>query len=301
VSSISATVSHSSTLVVPAYAKLNLSLSVVARRPDGWHDIDSLLVPIDWHDLIGISVAHSAEDSVSLHVTGPAAEGVPVDESNLTFRAAHALGSLAARPLAIKVWLSKDVPHGAGLGGGSADAAAVLRAGASLLAGLGVAPDPQRLAAAAFDIGSDVPALLTLQAHRVRGRGDRLDAVPIRTIHLAVASTVPSSTADTYAEVDPAEIADDRRSERLGALLAAGRPADDALMGSSLEAAASRANPLLESALKRARAAVPEVRWHLTGSGGAVFSVARSHHHAEGLAARMRDAGFPSRACRTIG
>jgi 4-diphosphocytidyl-2-C-methyl-D-erythritol kinase len=301
VSSISATVSHPSTRVVPAYAKLNLSLSVVARRADGWHDIDSVLVPIDWHDLVGISVALANEDSLSLHVTGPAAAGVPTGESNLTFRAALALRSLAARPLAIRVWLSKVVPHGAGLGGGSADAAAVLRAGAILLAGLGVALDPDRLAASALAVGSDVPALLTLQAQRVRGRGDRLEAVTNPAIHLAVASTVPSSTADTYAAVDPSEIGDDGRSERLRALLAAGRPAEDGLMGSSLEAAASRANPALDRALRRAREAVPEVTWHLTGSGGAVFTVARSREHAEGLAARMRGAGFHARACRTMG
>ncbi len=300
-SSISATVSHPSTRVVPAYAKLNLSLSVVARRPDGWHDIDSVLVPIDWHDLVGISVADTHEDSLSLHVTGPAAEGVPTGKSNLTFRAALALRSIAARPLAIKLWLSKAVPHGAGLGGGSADAAAVLRAGAILLAGLGVAPDPDRLMASAFELGSDVPALLTLEAQRVRGRGDRLEAVAVTATHLAVASTLPSSTADTYAAVDPSEIGDDGRSERLGALLAAGLSADDGLMGSSLEAAAGRANPALDRALRRARDAVPEVTWHLTGSGGAVFSVARSREHAEGLAARMRRAGFPARACRTIG
>src|SRR4029077_12480892 len=55
-SSISATVSRPYRWIVPAYAKLNLSLTVVARRPDGWHDIDSVLVPVDWHDLVGLTV-----------------------------------------------------------------------------------------------------------------------------------------------------------------------------------------------------------------------------------------------------
>jgi 4-diphosphocytidyl-2-C-methyl-D-erythritol kinase len=301
VSSISATVSHPFTRVVPAYAKLNLSLSLVARRADGWHDIDSVLVPIDWHDLVGISLAPADADSLSLHVTGPAADGVPAGEANLTSRAAQALRSLAARPLAIRVWLSKAVPHGAGLGGGSADAAAVLRAGSTVLAGFGVSLDPERLAAAALEVGSDVPALLKLEPQRVRGRGDRLEALTTPTIHLAVASTVSSSTADSYAAVDPADIGDDGRSERLAALLAAGRSPEDGLMGSALEAGARRASPELDIALRRARGVVPDVIWHLTGSGGAVFTVARGREHAEGLARRMRSAGFPSRACRTIG
>ena len=55
--SISAAVSHSSSRIVPAYAKLNLALSVVARRADGWHDIDSVLVPVDWHDLVGLTLS----------------------------------------------------------------------------------------------------------------------------------------------------------------------------------------------------------------------------------------------------
>ena len=149
-SSISATVSRLSTWVVPAYAKLNLSLGVVARRPDGWHDIDSVLVPVDWHDLVGLSVEPAETDMLSLSVDGPAAAGVPTGDGNLTVRAAQALRELAGRPLAIRVWLSKTVPHGAGLGGGSADAAAVMRAGAARLAGLGVAIEPGHVAAAAL-------------------------------------------------------------------------------------------------------------------------------------------------------
>jgi 4-diphosphocytidyl-2-C-methyl-D-erythritol kinase len=294
-------VSRLSTRVVPAYAKLNLSLEVVARRADGWHDIDSVLVPVDWHDLVGLSLDVASADALSLTVDGPAAAGVPTDDTNLTIRAARALRTLADRPLAMRVWLSKIVPHGAGLGGGSADAAAVLRSGVAMLESLGMVIDPERLAAAALSVGSDVSALLSQSAQRVRGRGDRLDPLTTPALHLTVASTTPSSTADTYGAVLADEIRDDGRSQRLARLLASGEPPDPDLMGSALEPAAGRANPALADALRRAREVVPGVNWHLTGSGGAVFTVTPDREHAEALAAAMRAAGFNARACRTVG
>ena len=299
--SISAAVSHSSSRIVPAYAKLNLALSVVARRADGWHDIDSVLVPVDWHDLVGLTLAPADADSVSLTVSGPAAEGVPVGDANLTVRAAHALQSLAGRPLTIHLWLCKAVPHGAGLGGGSADAAAVLRTGTEMLAALGVRIDPAQVAAAALEVGSDVPALLMVRAQRVRGRGDRLEPLATPSLHVAIASTVPSATADTYAALALDELGDDGRPSRLASLLERGMAPDTHLMGSALEAAACRANPTLAAALRRAREVLPAIGWHLTGSGGAVFAVASGPREAEILAAEMRGAGFRARACRTVG
>jgi 4-diphosphocytidyl-2-C-methyl-D-erythritol kinase len=300
-SSISATVSRPSTWIVPAYAKLNLSLAVVARRPDGWHDIDSVLVPVDWHDLVGLDVELAEADALSLTVDGPAAAGVPTGESNLTVRAAQALRALAGRPLAMRVWLSKIVPHGAGLGGGSADAAAVLRSGIAQLANLGVMIEPGRIAAAALGVGSDVPALLSLSGQRVRGRGDRIEALTIPRLHLAIASTTPSSTSDTYAAVAPGDIRDDGRSEQLALLLGAGHAPAPEMLGSALEPAACRANPTLADALQRARQVVAGVDWYLTGSGGAVFTVASGRDEAERLAEAMRTAGFNARACRTVG
>jgi 4-diphosphocytidyl-2-C-methyl-D-erythritol kinase len=294
-------VSRLSTRIVPAYAKLNLSLEIVARRADGWHDIDSVLVPIDWHDLVGLSVEPSDTDSQSLTVDGPASAGVPEGDGNLTLRAARALRELAGQPLRVRVWLSKSVPHGAGLGGGSADAAAVLRAGIVRLAELGIAIGTDRVDALALGIGSDVPALVSLSAQRVRGRGERLETVRSPRLHLAIASTTPSSTAETYAAVTSDEIGDDGRSARLAQLLDAGETPDSSLMGSALEPAACRVNAALAEALQRARRVVEGVEWFLTGSGGAVFAVTSDHAAAEALAGAMRQAGYTARACRTVG
>src|ERR1700730_6492767 len=79
-----------SMLILPAYAKLNLALEVVAHRADGMHDIDSIVVRIDWHDLVGGALL-PPRDALRLMVTGPAAAGVPTDQSNLAVRAAAAL------------------------------------------------------------------------------------------------------------------------------------------------------------------------------------------------------------------
>ncbi|MGA8522345.1 MAG: hypothetical protein WB807_04765, partial [Candidatus Dormiibacterota bacterium] len=191
-------------------------------------------------------------------------------------------------------------PHGAGLGGGSADAAAVLRSGVAQLAKLGVIIEPGRIAAAALGVGSDVPALLALSGQRVRGRGDRLEALAVPTLHLAIASTSPSSTSDTYAAVAPDEIRDDGRTAQLARLLTDGHAPAPELLGSALEPAACRANPALADALRSARRVVADVDWHLTGSGGAVFAAAGGRDEAERLAAAMRAAGFNARACRTV-
>ena len=297
--------SHLSSRVVPAYAKLNLSLSVIGRRADGFHDIDSILVPIDWHDLVGVSITPATTKSVALNVTGPAAAGVPTGDSNLTVRAARALIELAERPLSVRLWLNKSVPHGAGLGGGSGDAAAVLRAGIAELAALGIATNSDKVATAALTIGSDIPALLDLGAHRVRGRGERLAQLPTPQLHVTIVSTLPSSTAATYGAVLPADIHDDGRTARLAELLTGPQAPDaavmDGVMGSALEAAACRADPAVADAVTQARAASPEIEWHMTGSGGALFALATDAFASERLAGAMRAAGFNARASRTIG
>ena len=170
-----------------------------------------------------------------------------------------------------------------------------------MLAALGMETYPAQVAATALAIGSDIPALLEVEAHSVRGRGERVEHIASPTLHVAVASTVPSSTAATYAALLFDELGDDGRSARLAEVLQAGGVPDRSLLGSALEGAACRVDPALASALRRAREVIPGVDWHLTGSGGAVFTLATGQVHAERVAAAMRSAGFNARACRTIG
>lgn len=118
-------------IFVPAYAKLNLALSVIGRRPDGRHDLRSVVVRLDWHDLVGAGPAEmggfegDGPSDVRLEISGPSSAEVPVADNLLT-RAARAM--LARQPGgAVELRLEKRLPAAAGLGGGSADAAAVLR------------------------------------------------------------------------------------------------------------------------------------------------------------------------------
>ena len=287
-------------LILPAHAKLNLALAVIARRADGWHDIDTVLAPIDWHDLIGVEIRPAPAIAVSLSLSGPAAAGVPAGEDNLTASAAHALVAVLGVPLDVRIWLDKRVPHGAGLGGGSADAAAFLAAGGRLLSTLGHPIDKDALHAAALTVGSDVPALLAGSACRVGGRGELLIPLTLGRLDLVVVSTVPSSTAETYAAVRPQDMGGDGRVSRLIDALGEERAAPDELLGSALEPAAVRASAAVGDAVARVRAAAPEASWHLTGSGGALFAIAGSALEARALAVRMAAAGFAARACRTL-
>jgi len=152
-------------VTVFAPAKVNLALHVTGRRADGFHLLDSLVAFADIGDLL--EVWRAAE--TSLDVQGPEAHGVPGGPENLVLRAAAMTGAL---PLGIR--LDKRLPAEGGLGGGSADAAATLRAIAALG---GPLPEPQT----ASKLGADVPMCLASRPSRARGVGERLapvDALP---------------------------------------------------------------------------------------------------------------------------
>jgi 4-diphosphocytidyl-2-C-methyl-D-erythritol kinase len=156
-----------------APAKVNLALHVTGKRPDGYHLLDSLVVFAQAGDRLHIRRAETAK----LTVTGPFAEGVPTGPENLIWKA-HALVD-GAPPLDIH--LEKNLPHAAGIGGGSADAAAVLRA---LTRDFGCAtPPPQDI----LSLGADVPVCLTDQPQCMQGIGETLaPAPPLPELHLVL-------------------------------------------------------------------------------------------------------------------
>ena len=153
----------------PAPAKLNPVLRVLGRRGDGFHEIETVVLPLTLAD--GVEARRDA-DGVSLAVTGPLAGDVPRDEENLVLRAARELASAAGIEPRARMLLVKRVPVGAGLGGGSSDAAAAIRA-LNDVWGLGWAP--QRLAEVGAAIGSDVPAMLHGGPVVARGRGELVE------------------------------------------------------------------------------------------------------------------------------
>jgi 4-diphosphocytidyl-2-C-methyl-D-erythritol kinase len=178
----------------PAPAKINLHLAITGRRPDGYHVLDSLAVFAGAHDLV--HVAH-AEDALTLEIKGPFAGALAVEPDNLVLRAARALADHAGLPATAKLVLEKNLPVASGIGGGSADAAAALRALARLWR-LSVKPrDLYRLATA---LGADVPVCLDCAPRRMGGIGDVLTSAPaLPSYGLALINPgVAVSTAEVF-------------------------------------------------------------------------------------------------------
>ena len=204
-----------------AGCKINLGLHVLRRRSDGYHDIESVLIPVPWYDTIQVEPAEKDEFSCSDLL-------LPVDERNLCVRAVHLFRGRFGQTRPLRIHLEKNLPTGAGLGGGSSDAAAILRGLARLNDIPASEPDLMTIAAA---LGSDVPFFLldrarvsghgphTAEPREVpalaTGRGEILEALTstdggaFRFPYALVIATpdVSISTADAYAGVTPNDYA----------------------------------------------------------------------------------------------
>lgn len=163
---------HPRGLLLAAPAKINLHLEVLHRRPDGFHALETVFQTIGWADAVEVALAPGS--GIALTQDGPAAgPAIPSDARNLAWRAAALFSARWPVPGQVRIHLHKRIPAGAGLGGGSSDAAAVLRALARL-----VPADPEGLAAIASSIGSDVPFFLLGGTAHATGRGEILTALP---------------------------------------------------------------------------------------------------------------------------
>lgn len=176
-----------------APAKLNLDLRVTGRRADGYHLLDSLVVFLDLADELTLAPASSLE----LRAHGPMAGDLPTGDGNIVLRAARALADAMGVTRGAAITLDKRLPVAAGIGGGSADAAAALRGLRRLW---GVRPEPEVLARLALGLGADVPACLDGRPLRMRGVGERLDplADPPPLDLVLVNPRRPLATADVF-------------------------------------------------------------------------------------------------------
>lgn len=183
-----------------APAKLNLGLRVLGKRPDGYHELESLFVPLDLADEIAVDVVAAPSFELELEVAGEVA-GIPRDDGNLAARAARGFARAAALGVRVRLRLHKRIPAGAGLGGGSSDAGAVLRALARLFPS---ALDRAALAELALGLGADVPFFLDPQPALVRGIGERIEPVAgLRSLCVVLANPgTPLATADVYGAFD---------------------------------------------------------------------------------------------------
>lgn len=191
-------------LRVAAPAKVNFGLRLVGRRPDGYHELESLFLPIDLADELCLDLAPAPEARVSLQVEyadGAAPSEVPADLRNLAARAARDFLEAAGLAASVAIRLHKRVPVAAGLGGGSSDAGAVLTA----LAGAHPqAIDRDRLGELALALGADVPFFLDPRPALVRGIGEVLDPLPRwpALALLLVNPGLPLATSEVYRVAD---------------------------------------------------------------------------------------------------
>ena len=269
-------------MTVEANAKVNLSLEVYGRRADGYHELRSIVLPISLADDLSIEVA--ADGGIS--------SDSGYGEKDLVVRAARALRDAcpSVARMGAKVYVDKRIPVGGGLGGGSADAAATLRA-LNEAWGLGLAPE--RLAEIGALVGSDVPALVLAQHFRapvlMEGRGERvrlLDAGEREALSvgglggwMVLANPgVESSTVEVYSRCVP------RGDAPSGDFDAFAAPVND------LQAAACALHPEIASALAAMMVAGAKGVM-MSGSGSTVFGFADGLDDAARVAAAMESVG----------
>jgi 4-diphosphocytidyl-2-C-methyl-D-erythritol kinase len=239
-------------LVVPAPAKVNLFLHVTGRREDGYHTLETLFALIDWCDTI--SLAARPDDAIERAQRLP---GVDADE-DLALRAARALCAATGARRGVTIAIDKCLPMGAGLGGGSSDAASVLL-GLNRLWGLRL--PRSELASIAATLGADVPFFVAGEPAVARGIGDRLTPVSLPRMWLALA--VPRIHVGTAPIFAAPELTRSTASAKIN-VFSEGYGRND------LEAVAAARFPGVADAIAALKRASPAAR--MTGSGACAFA-----------------------------
>jgi len=252
-----------------APAKVNWTLEVLGRREDGYHEVMTILQTLDIGDRVTLSPDDEVQVRLSGRVGGLAEEP---SERNLAFRAAMALRQeVGGKGLGALIELEKVVPAAAGLGGGSSDAAAVLR-GLNVLWGLGLSLE--ELSMIGSRLGADVPVFLHGGTAQASGRGEDvtpLPDVPSRRLLIVVPPvSLPGKTAEMYRRLTPEHYTGGERTRRLvDKLVAGGSVADDDIFN-VFERVLAGAVPAAAAAIERCREAGLG-QPHLAGSGPAFF------------------------------
>lgn len=273
-----------------APAKINLYLELLAKRPDGYHELVTVMHAIDLHDTVRVEQASAG---IAVATDNPS---LPTDERNLAHRAAALFFDRTGRTTGVRIRLEKRIPTGAGLGGGSSDAAAVLKALNELFdAGIGNAT----LGDWAADIGSDVPFFIRCGTARCEGRGELVTQAqgPTTPIHfLLYIPNNPVSSADVYSHVSAEDLTPSAHSSEVVEKFTADRDVTGlrGALFNRLEQICMRLHPELlavKSSLGAAIGADGPVR--MSGSGSSFFSVHESSEEAQAAAARTAASSVP--------
>ena len=280
-----------------AAAKINWTLEALGVRPDGYHEIRSVLQTIDLHDVI--TLEDSADISIELRGDpGPLADEPP--ERNLAYRAAVAFRARTGLRRGVRITIEKSIPVAAGLGGGSSDGAALLR-GLNLLWD---ARQPElNLIEVAGEIGSDPPFFIVGGTAEASGRGERIVGVDdaLETT-LVLATPAPAErgekTAAMFAALTPVDYTEGHATNWLREAVDARRPIVDGALMNVFERVIARQQPETANAMAAlsAQRHVP----HLCGAGPSFFLLAPSERDIDGISGRIRKLGFKPRVVRTL-
>ena len=288
---------------VPAPAKLNLFLHVIGRRADGYHLLQSPFVLIDWADILHFE--RRSDGQLQRHDLGPT---LPADD--LCLRAARALQQASGCTEGADISITKHLPWGAGLGGGSSDAASTLLALNRLW---GLNWPRARLAALALPLGADVPFFIGGQNAFVEGIGDKLTPISLAPSRYAVLK--PAAAVSTHAifthpllvrDTEPVILLGSVDSARAWAQVEASKqkvwsPTQDGFGQNDLQAPAEKSCPEVHEAADRLLARFGNSR--MSGSGSAVFSRLASSFSDDSVAAFQATewpVGWVGRMCSSL-
>lgn len=260
-----------------APAKINLTLHVTGQRTDGFHLLDSLVAFAD----IGDRLWFAPSDQLSLTVTGPFAKGVPVDARNLVWKAAELVGAQH------QITLEKNLPHGAGIGGGSSDAAAVLRHFGTVTG--------------AAVLGSDVPVCLQTAVQRMQNVGEVLTPLaPLPPIFAVLANPgIHLSTPQVFKALA------EKQNPPMPDVIPNFAAADDLIrwladMRNDLQGPAVSAVPVISDVLRELSETSGACLTRMSGSGATCFALFQSNDAAQSaaLALSKKHPDWWVRACR---
>lgn len=272
------------TLYEGAYAKINLTLDVLGKREDGYHDIKSVMQTISLRDDIQIDIGTGKPWAIHCDK-----EDVPTDETNLCWKAAKAFFETTGKdPEGLEIFITKRIPMQAGLGGGSADAAAVLRA---LNRHYNMPLSLPALAELGSCVGSDVPFCVLCGTAVVEGRGERIRKLPDmpECIFVVCKPDFSISTPELYAAIDGKQIpAHPDNAAMESAILAGDLAAIAHTVHNVFDPIVTEEHPELNY-IKSIMNTYGGVGYQMTGSGSAVYGIVGNFENAAVICNMLRD------------
>lgn len=272
------------TLYEGAFAKLNLTLDVLGKRPDGYHDLKSVMQTISVRDDIEIDVGTGEPWRLLCDK-----EGIPTDETNLAWKAAKVFFDAVKKdPEGLEIRIVKRIPSGAGLGGGSADAAAVLRA---LNRHYGHPFSVGALAELGAQVGSDVPFCTLCGTAMVEGRGEKVRKLPDMPdcVFVVCKPEFSISTPELYRKIDEKEVAKRPDNRAMESAILAGD------LGKVAENLCNVFDPIVTEEhlelnyIKSIFNSYGAAGYQMTGSGSAVFAIVPDFEFAAVICNMLRD------------